>query len=233
MKKILDLILDILFPCFCLSCQKEGCLLCPDCCSLLSVCQDNFCLCKNPKKLISPGKCKACQSKKLNGLFFALSYDQALAKKLITKLKYPPYLKDLSKILCDLIITHFNLSNNKLNFSDFILIPVPLFQKKLKQRGFNQSEKIAEQLGLALNIPLIKNVLLKIKQTRSQTELSENQRKENVKGAFLVKKKERAAGKKILLVDDVYTTGATMQECAKALKASGAKQVWGLAAARG
>jgi len=82
-----------------------------------------------------------------------------------------------------------------------------------------------------LKIPLVSDCLIKTRETISQVELPEDARKENVKGTFSVK--NRISGKKILLVDDVYTTGATMTECARVLRESGAKEIIGIAIARG
>ena len=117
--------------------------------------------------------------------------------------------------------------------SDFILIPVPLDKKRLKWRGFNQAEEVGKELYKFFNIPLISDCLIKIKQNLPQIELSGKQREENTKGVFSVKTKELINGKKIVLVDDIYTTGSTMEECAKVLKTVGAKEVLGIVVARG
>ena len=113
------------------------------------------------------------------------------------------------------------------------MVPVPLSKRKLKRRGFNQAEEIAKELSKILRIPLISSCLVKIKETPSQTELSEKERKEKIRRAFLVKEKQGIEDKKILLVDDVYTTGATIEEAAKVLKEAGAKEVFGMVIARG
>jgi ComF family protein len=118
------------------------------------------------------------------------------------------------------------------NFSDFILIPIPLEKKKLKWRGFNQSEEIGKKLAENLKIPIFSNVLFKIKETRPQVELSEKERRENIRGCFLVKNKDLIKNKKILLLDDVFTTGSTMEEAAKTLKEAGAKEIVGIVLAR-
>ena len=113
------------------------------------------------------------------------------------------------------------------------MVPIPLTKKKLKQRGFNQSEEIVKELSESLKIFFLDDCILKIKETSPQIELSGKAREENIKGAFLVKNNEKIKNKKILLVDDVYTTGSTMEEVSKVLKESGAKEVWGLVVARG
>ena len=102
-----------------------------------------------------------------------------------------------------------------------LIIPVPLHKKRQRQRGYNQSACIAEGLGKALGLPVYKDVLLKTKSTSSQTKKSRFGRYENLKSAFSVQKAEAVAGKHVLLIDDVVTTGATLEACASALSAAG------------
>jgi len=136
--------------------------------------------------------------------------------------------------LASLIITHLQLSSKHLGSDqDLILVPIPLTMKKERKRGFNQAKEIAKELSNKLELPLIDDVLLKIKETLPQVDLEENLRIQNPKGSFLVKNEHKIMGKKILLVDDVYTTGSTMEECSKILRDAGAKEVWGVAIARG
>jgi ComF family protein len=107
-----------------------------------------------------------------------------------------------------------------------------LFIKKQKRRGFNQAEEIGKIISEKIYIPLKVDNLIRIKNTDSQTKLNKKQRIENIKNAFIIKDKDTIKGKIIFLIDDVYTTGATMEECAKVLKKAGAREVWGLVAAR-
>lgn len=231
--KFKNFILDLFFPKFCLGCSQEGNYLCQDCLSTIDILGYQFCPgCQ--KKVIDGKICQSCKKFiKLNGLHFAAPYQNLLIKKMINQFKYQPFIKELKKPLAHLIITHFQLSEKReSDFSDFLLIPVPLEKKRLKWRGFNQAEEIAKELTKFLKIPVINNVLFKIKRTLPQVELAAEARKENIKGAFLVKNSEKIMRRKILLVDDVYTTGATMNEAAKVLKESGAREVWGIAVAR-
>lgn len=232
MKEIKEFLLDILFPKFCFNCDREGSYLCKDCQSILEISQYRYCLCKEPKRLPRGGKCPRCQSKKLSGLYFALPYQNLLVKKLIQKFKYNPFIKELAKPLASLIITHFQFLDNKPNLSNFILIPVPLNEKRLKWRGFNQATEISKELSKILEIPLVLNCLLKIKETLPQVKLTAEARKENVRGTFSCQNQKEILGKKILLVDDIYTTGSTMEEAARVLKKSGAREIWGLVVAR-
>lgn len=237
MNKFKDHILDLLFPKFCIGCQKEGAFLCEDCRGLLDIVEKNYCLCDS--KICLPagrlGKCPKCSEKRLAGLYFALSFkDISLAKKLIYQFKYPPYLKGLAKTLAGIIIEHLVLAKNNTEeiWQNAVLIPVPLDKKKLKTRGYNQSEELAKELSKVLQVPVLSDVLIKIKQTKSQMSLSKADREKNLAGAFTIKNQEKISNKKIFLVDDVYTTGSTMSECAKILRKSGAKSVWGICIAR-
>jgi len=226
-----NFLLNIFFPKFCLGCEKEGTYFCEDCKACLEISEDNFCLCKSPKRLTEGGKCNNCQPKELNGLYFTVSYRNKLIKKLIRQFKYEPYIKELAEPLTSLIITHFLLldKGNQIRKGK-ILVPIPLSKRRLRERGFNQAEEIAKNLSKFLEIPLC-NCLVKIKETPSQVDLSKKERRENVKGVFEID--EEAKDKRILLVDDVYTTGTTMNEAAKVLKEAGAKEVWGVVIARG
>jgi len=183
-------------------------------------------------------------TKSLTDLYFALPYQNILAKKLIRRFKYEPFIKELAETLVLLIITHFQLLDNKPNLANFILIPIPLNEKRRRWRGFNQAEEIGKELSKFLparlasqgeaggKLPLVSDCLLRVKNNYPQVELSEKERKENVKDIFFCQNKKEIFGKKILLVDDVYTTGATMEEAARILKESGAKEVRGIVVAR-
>ena len=231
--------LDLLFPRFCLGCKKEGFYLCEDCRALLDILEYNYCLCDyKPQRLLpeqKTGKCNHCQNKRLSGLYFALSYkEKALTRKLIHQFKYPPYLKDLAKTLAGILAEHFIISGKNISriWENSVLLPVPLDYKKLKIRGYNQSEEIAKELSKILKIPALSGVLVKIKPTKPQMELLKKERENNLCGAFAVKNSEQFLNKKIFLVDDVYTTGSTMEECALVLQNEGVKNIWGIALAR-
>ncbi|HEX9022003.1 MAG TPA: ComF family protein [Nitrospirota bacterium] len=105
-----------------------------------------------------------------------------------------------------------------------VIIPVPLHAARLRSRGFNQALLLAYHLSGALHIPLSYNNLIRVRQTRPQVELTGAERVRNVAGAFALKQPGEMAGKRAVLVDDVFTTGATLNECAAVLKAAGAAQ---------
>ena len=160
--------------------------------------------------------------------------EKTLTQNLIKKFKYNPFIKSLAKPLAGLVVQHLLITKNNTEsiWENSILVPVPMQRTKQKSKGFNQSQELAKQIGHAINVPAVFDNLIKVKKTKPQARLSAKERQENLKGAFSVKKPGLFAKKKIFLVDDVYTTGATMEECAKTLKKAGAKQIWGIAVAR-
>jgi ComF family protein len=117
-----------------------------------------------------------------------------------------------------------------------LVVPVPLFKGKLRQRGFNQAEVIA-RIALKLHFAregyvLATDILERSRETQSQIGLTRHQRRENLRGAFWVTSREKVAGQEILLVDDVFTTGTTASECARVLRRAGAARVWVATVAR-
>lgn len=113
-----------------------------------------------------------------------------------------------------------------------IVLPVPLHRSRLRRRGFNQALLLAHAVSLRHAVPLSCDTLLRIRPTRPQVELSGAERSANVRGAFAVPRPAEVQGLRILLIDDVFTTGATLNECARALKAAGAGAVSALTLAR-
>lgn len=105
------------------------------------------------------------------------------------------------------------------------IIPVPISLKRLMERGFNQSKIITDEMSKMLTKKSLNNVLIKSKNNKRQSELHVKDRKSNVLGAYKVKNEKTIRGKVILLIDDVYTTGSTLNECARTLKRAGAKKV--------
>ncbi len=106
-----------------------------------------------------------------------------------------------------------------------VIVPVPLHPQRLRWRGFNQSVLLARQIGRAYRIPLDPFVLLRTRPTSPQTQLSEEDRRRNVRGAFSLHPERSVEGKTVLLVDDVCTSGATVNECSRVLKRNRAKRV--------
>jgi ComF family protein len=112
------------------------------------------------------------------------------------------------------------------------IVPVPLHKRRLRWRGFNQSLLLAKGISSATGIEVDYFTLKRIRHTKPQTRLPLSQRSENVKGAFQVIRPNFVKDRAILLVDDVFTSGATLMECARTLKANGARAVYALCAVR-
>ena len=113
-----------------------------------------------------------------------------------------------------------------------LVVPVPLHRSRLRQRGFNQAVLLGRVLSRHLVLPMVPDALVRTRATEPQIELSAAERRVNVKGAFSVKRPVSISGKRIILLDDVMTTGSTMDECAKELKKAGALTVTALTIAR-
>lgn len=145
---------------------------------------------------------------------------KGIIKKQICKFKFHEG-KYLAKTFSELItdkITKFNLE------FDYI-IPVPISFKRYMERGYNQCEEIAKCISKRIHKKTLKNVLIKIKDNKRQSNLKINERKNNVLGVYEVIHPEKIKNKDILLIDDIYTTGATINECTKILKFFGAKKI--------
>ena len=161
-------------------------------------------------------------------------YDGGL-RELIHLLKYQgvrPAAKVLGRMLADAIVS----LDSAFHQERVLVIPVPLFRGKRRQRGFNQAEMIVRE---ALSISTAKTrlevateILARTRDTHSQIGLTSHQRRENMRGAFKVMRAEEVTGREVLLVDDVYTTGTTVSECAKVLRRAGAVKVWVATVAR-
>ncbi len=206
---------DLLFPKFCVNCLEEGVWLCEKC---LDVIVKTEKLSSEKQNLAAPH---------LDGVTALFHYGDKNISKLIGMLKYNSLLElrdDFKKII---LVTDFDLP-----YKDFVLIPVPLHPRRQRERGFNQAEVIAEGFSEKLNFK-INNDLHRSTYTNQQAKLSAVDRKVNLNSAFIFESKEGYIPEKVLLVDDVFTTGATMSECAKVLKDKGVKIVWGLALAHG
>jgi ComF family protein len=113
-----------------------------------------------------------------------------------------------------------------------LLLPVPLHPRRERERGFNQASLLARRVGRSLGCPVRETVLARVVATRSQTELDAAARRANVRNAFAVRRPALVAGRHVVLVDDVLTTGATLSECARRLREAGASRVGALTVAR-
>ncbi len=113
------------------------------------------------------------------------------------------------------------------------IVPVPLHPRKQRHREFNQAEYLADAVSRAVGVPALKRNLRRVKDTATQTKLGAEARMKNLRDAFAVRDEKAFKGKRLVILDDVFTTGATMDSCAKTLRRAGAQDVIALAVARG
>ncbi len=229
LKHILAEVKNYIFPSYCLKCHKEGEWVCAACFARLDF-SGVYC-CPRCHKISQAGRnCEACKDKVdsfLTAQIALAAYEEdSLLGNIIRSLKY--YYADDLKLIIDKIIAEFLARTGVLNNFDYI-VPIPLHRKRLAERGFNQAEIIAKILARHLDKPM-SQALDRVRQTLQQAKLSREARLKNLVDAFKIK--EKISGN-ILLVDDVFTTGSTMQEAAKVLREAGVNKVVGFSLARG
>ena len=191
--KSLRFILEVVFPSLCYICNKPSKdVVCEDC-------RDSIEHRLLINKVIYPGV-------PFYKLYSPFLYEMEI-RDLIEKFKYQRQ-RAVVKFFKNYIV---NLLDENYDF----IIPVPLHPLKEKERGFNQSLLIAELIKEELQVPIVTEGIVRTKYTKTQTKLSRKEREENVKNAFNIKSVKRFIGKKLLIVDDVYTTGSTVRSLAK------------------
>lgn len=218
--------LDWIYPPYCGGCNQLGSRWCPECQKNTRTLGKNICI-RCGDYLETPGLCPKCrrdlpdyQALRSWGIF------QGPLREAIHRLKYQKDIalgEALSYPLLQLL--------DQLHWPIDLIVPVPLSKERLQARGYNQAGLLAYPLALARRIPYDAHALTRVRKTRSQVGLSVEERLQNVAGAFQ-STSSRVKDKTLLVIDDVATTGATLQACARALLHSGARQVYGLTLAR-
>jgi len=218
--------LDLLFPPNCGGCGQSGKLWCEACQEAVKEIGTNICdICGQP--WVIPGLCARCdRAKPYFTKLRSWAYYEGSVSEAIKRLKYKRNISlgfILAQPLYDLL--------NKLQWQIDAVIPVPLGVARLKERGYNQAALIAQPLALRIGKPYLGKGLFRVRETRSQVGLSYIDRQENVKAAFRGRK-EIISDKRPLVVDDVATSTATLNACARALLTAGAMEVMCLTLAR-
>jgi len=222
-RKISDYLLDIILPKKCIGCNRTGSFLCEDCYSLVEINPYRYCLCDKPRILSGNIKCKLCQKKYLDSIYSATSHNDFIEKKIINEMKEHFQLKSLCLPISALILTH--LQEVGFEFKQgMLIIPVPMYKNEERQRGFNQAKEITKIISSSLGIDSSIDNLIRIKKMLNRNESDNKERLLS----FILKKPEEIRGKDIILIDDLYNTGETMEECAKKLKEAGATLVHGV-----
>ena len=226
--KILSRILNYIYPPRCISCSElmqETGGFCGACWSKLNFITIPYCRICCFEFSFDPGEgndiCLKCNTTPPSYDFArsVLRFDEN-SKKLVHNLKY----HDSTFIAANFAKIIVNMHKEIISDADYI-IPVPMHKWKRLFRLYNQSQILAYELGKELGIKMLPNILMKTKHTKSQTGLSKAQRQENLTGSIAVEQKSFIKGKKIILVDDVMTTGSTVNLCAGKLKKAGASEV--------
>jgi len=230
-------LLDLLYPVFCVGCRQPGVLYCPACRQTVRRVTPPLCpLCGQPQPQAQ--FCPQCayslsndeQRPPIDGIR-SIAYLEGTLREAIYGLKYR-YIQELAVPLGEMLIEYYNQTPLPAD----VIIPVPLHRRRQRERGYNQSALLAERLGQATHIPVRLDVLHRHRYTRSQTRLNAHERNQNVEGAFSCTNQQNVeqdiTNKRILLIDDVATTGATISACARVLRGQGARSVWALTVAR-
>ena len=214
--RLLDKILDIFYPKYCLLCLKKGMYICNKCrakfqyinCPCCPVCSGII----RSKNYFIHNVCKRHSS--LDGLLPLLKYDEK-SKLILSEAKFK-YAKEVLIEMASMLKPIYSSLPIKIDY----IVPVPLSNERSNFRGFNQSEILAKGISWKY-----KNILRREKNTISQTKYKRAERLKNLKNSFSINEAFDIRNKNIVLIDDVYTTGSTLQECAKVLKTFGANKV--------
>jgi len=229
-RKIINYVKDIIFPVACVECGVEGEWWCEQCLSKIILTPVNRCpVCHD---LTAAGSvCAPCRSQSfLDGVAAFFPYDEsAPIGRLIKQYKYN-YARGIEEVWGKIIAK--NVSRSAGSTEVVTIIPIPLHPRRARERGFNQADVLAQFLAERLGCEWDRGSLRRVRYTQQQAHLSGAARQKNIRAAFQWTN-TAVTPTSVLLVDDVFTTGATMQECARILKQAGAKKVWGWALARG
>lgn len=228
LSRLLSASLDLLYPQRCASCGREGSLLCVPCVNALPRLQPPFCpRCAQP--LSRQDTCRRCRETPLNidGIRSPFLMEGSI-REAIHRLKYSN-LRAVAPILGGLLAPI--IADERV--PAHVLVPVPLHARRERQRGYNQARLLADGVGDALGLPVASGALARVKETPPQAKSAGVQeRRTGVLGAFDCPQPALVRGRAVVLVDDVCTTGATLEACATALKNAGATSVWGVTLAR-
>lgn len=232
LKRYWEIALDYVFPKECFSCQLEGEYLCSACFDKIEFLDLHHCfLCH--KITANIGICLVCSQKTgISKIIVATSYQAGLAGKLIEAYKFN-YVQGLTNVLAEVVVQQIERQNFLAELKNKVFLPIPLHKKRLAERGFNQSEGLVKKLAPLYGCSLELKLLKRKQETAQQARLTRQERMVNVKEAFIVNKQKIAVPERIVLVDDVLTTGATFSAAARALKAVGVQEISCLAVCHG
>jgi len=225
---MLEKILDFIYPRRCISCDqiisasKEH--LCDNCKIFFKYIEEAMCVCCGGLVRQENVKCRDCiENDKLFTKNIPIFVYEDLVQDAIYRFKYGKKAhlgKGLGSIMAERLFQMPNFLENL----DYI-VPIPIHRNRMKTRGFNQAELLAKEISKVSGIPMGKNLIVRIRDTAPQSKVSFSGRKNNLKGALEVNKRYALENKSILLVDDIYTTGNTLNACCEVLYKVGVKEV--------
>ena len=233
MRQIKDGLLDLLFPPRCIGCGRVGSWLCATCLEEIELIRPPICpRCGRPLAEITGVRhegrlCYLCQHAPLqiDGIR-SVAYFEGTLREAIHRFKYAN-LRDLAFPLGEMMSTYWRESPLPAE----VIVPVPLHENRLRARGYNQAALLAQVLGQKIGLPISEGTLARVRETLPQVGLGAQERKENVRDAFRCLD-DGLAGRRVLLVDDVCTTGSTLEACSLALRQGRARSIWALTLAR-
>lgn len=219
-------LIDLVYPPTCAGCQTAGMRWCLDCQQQTTHIQPPICqICG---QTINQGTiCKRCATS--TPAYKAIRSWAEFGGPIRDALHELKYEKNIG--LGNALAVHLEELLQDQNWAITLIVPVPLGKQRLKQRGYNQADLLAKPLAATTRIPYNPKCLIRQRETRSQVELSRKERQANLKGAFLANQKV-VRGKAVLIIDDVTTSGSTLNACAAALREAGANSAFGLTIAR-
>ena len=225
-RQIWNTALDLLFPPRCVGCKRQGAWLCARCRAQAPPLPEPLCV-HCGQSITSGDLCLDCQNRPLalHGLRSAHFFEGPLCSA-IYAFKYNG-LRQMAGPLGEMLFAGYT----RFAIAADMMVPVPLHAARQSQRGFNQSLLLAQDLAGRVHLPVDGEHLLRMRNTRPQVGLGATARRSNVDGAFAWAG-ESLGGQRVLLIDDVCTTGATLESCADALYTAGAASVWGLTLVR-
>lgn len=234
LRTILATIGSSFFPALCIYCGKENKWLCVECTKKAEPFPHAVCPACDARAIDGKLEDSCTEKTGLTRFFCAYPLKNPVVRALVHTYKYR-YGSTLHETISALLAQWLKFQNAGGLFDDsFVIVAVPLHKARLNARGFNQSELLARDFAQYFAVPLLTNVLARTKNTPSQLEVHNKiARSQNMQNAFEVTKNDALKGSRVILIDDVYTSGATMRECAAALRKAGAREVWGVAFARG
>lgn len=226
----MNMVLDLFFPARCVECGSVGGYICVRCRKTIEVRSLHCPECD--RRAVDGATHPACKKAwGLDGLT-TVFYNRGVLKKAIKQLKYRFVAHEAETLIAFVPAATLQMISSQMSPS--FIYPIPLHKDRLKWRGFNQSEKLAQQLSIKMNLPLVSGLLERKQKRIPQADISKREERiKNAQGLFEIAPTIQVSKyTSVILFDDIWTTGATMKEATKVLKRHGVERVWGMTLAR-